>query len=233
MDKQFVEIDGKKFLADEKGEVIKGEDGSPVPFVEDNNNDGKAEDKSSLEDKPLEELAKLNPAIKRLIDERNEMLKKLEERAKAEEAERRKNAEKNGEWQKIADEERAKRELIEKKLAEKEELLGKYKGSVESILKEAIKTIPEEKRSLIPDKFSPREKLEYITRNAAILGAKIIGSVGDKVDKNDEAPNTNEEAKLVAEIEELMNKGANRTHLETNLMLEKSRKLQELRASKK
>lgn len=225
---KFVEVDGKKFVDDGSGKPKVGEDGKPVPFEE-----KKAEPpKVDLANAGLEELAKVNPHVAKMLADQTEEQKKAAEKKKEEEENQRKEAEKNGEWQKLADEFKKKNEDLTGLLDQKNEQLGKYVKSVETILAEVLKTIPKENLALVPDKFSPREKLEYITQNAKLLGAKIIGAAGGKIENNDTTPTATDEDKLVAEIDELKKKGGTRTASETELMLEKAKKLKEIRTKK-
>jgi hypothetical protein len=220
---KFVEVEGKKYVDDGSGKAKVGEDGKPILFVE------KKADALDLSTADLEALAKVNPAVAKMLAEKAEADKLLSQNEAARQEKERKDAESRGEWQKIADQEKLKREDVEKQLSAKTELLTKYVGSVESILKEVIATIPKENLTLIPEKFSNREKLEYITQNAKLLGAKINAAKGDKVDKNDIDVNGDGEAKLVAEIQALMTLGGKRTQAQSSEMVKKSQELQELR----
>lgn len=224
-DAKFVEIDGQKFEADDKGEAKLDDKGEKIPF--------KASDPApEAGEKSLEELAKDNPALQKLLDDK----KKLEEDAKkaADEAKAKaeEDAAKNGEWQTLAEQRKAEADKLKGDLDKKDEILGKYVGSVKSILAEVMKTIPKEKQGLIPDNFSPREKLEYITKNAKLLGASVAGAGTGGVDPNEVEPPADEEGKLVAEIEEL-NKKENKTSSDHTKAFELAKKLKELRAAKK
>lgn len=226
---KFVEVDGKKFVDDGSGKAKLGDDGKPVPFEEKKVEAPKIDNVAEAD---LEALAKVNPLVAKMLSEKSDAEKKLADQIKADDDAKRKTAEKNGEWQKLAEEERQKREKAEADLATKTEQLSKYVGSVESILKDVIATIPKEKLTLIPDGFSPRQKLEYITKNAKLLGAKVaINTTGEKVDGSDGAPAVTDEEKLVKEIEELRKKTP-RTASEDKLMFEKASALKALRAKK-
>jgi hypothetical protein len=89
----------------------------------------------------------------------------------------------------------------------------------------------EDKRSLIPENVSVLNKIEYIRKNAALLGVSLIGSKGSGIPPNENDPPVNDEMKLVKEIENLMAK-PNKTPQEEDLLWEKSKKLKELRAAK-
>lgn len=223
-EEKFVEVDGKKFVDDGTGKAKVDDKGLPIPFVE-----KKVDEKIDLATLDLEKLAKVNPHVAKMLSEKEEADKKLSDADKLRQEKERKDAEAKGEWQKIADQEKIKRTELEKELEIKKDLLTKYAVSVETILKEIMATIPKENLALIPEKFSSREKLEYITANAKLLGAKINASKGDGVDKNDVNVSGTEEEKLVAEIDALVKKGATRTAVETSDMYAKSKKLAELR----
>lgn len=236
--KDFVEIEGVKYQADpdNEGEALKDDEGNLVPFKEskddDGNGGGNPSPKLTIEDiekAELDELAKANPKVAKLLAEIKEKEKRLADIESAEEEKKRKEAEQKGEWQKLAEEERQKREEAEKGLKNSKELLSKYVGSVKTILNEVIETIPKENRGLIPKDFSPRQQLEYITQNAKLLGAKIIGAKGSPIDKSDSTPNATDEDKLVAEINTLMEK-TNKTPQEYELLTQKATELKKLRA---
>lgn len=221
----FIEVDGNKFVPDptDPSKAKIGEDGKPVPYVEQ-----KAPEIKDLSTAELEDLAKVNPKLAKFLSDKAETDKKLKDAADAEEKRKREDAEKRGEWQKIADDEKAKREAAEKRLAEQDEQLGKYRGSVESVVKEMMAQIPEANRSLVPADFSPRQKLEYITANAKVLGVKVVGGTG-KIDPSDKTPDGTDEGKMVARIEELMKKGKARTATENNELQELGSKLTAMR----
>ena len=234
-DIKFVEVEGAKFVADEKDPAKPKLDdkGEKIPFVEKKPGESDKVDESKLGELTIEELAKLSPAAAKLLEEKTareaaDKKREADEAAKAEE-----DAKKKGEWQKLAEERGVTIETLKKELGTKEEILGKYVGSTKQILAEVMKTIPKENVGLIPESFSPREKLEYITQNAKLLGATIVGSgKGGKVDKNDADPNATDEEKLATEIEELRKK-PNKTQTELNVMFEKAQQLKKLQTAKK
>ena len=225
-----VVIDGAKYEADptdpKKAKV--GEDGKPVPFKE---NAGGG-DKGGNADIDLEELAKTNPKVAKMLAEKKEADKKLADATKAQEEKERKEKEARGEFQKIAEDERKKREEVEVELEKKNTLLGKYVNSTKTILEEVMKTIPDEKKGLVPENFSAREKLEYITKNAKLLGATVAKTgKGGKIDENDNSPTATDEQQLLKDIDELIKKGGARTAAENQILWEKSKKLKVLRAA--
>jgi hypothetical protein len=228
MTKKFVEIEGKKVEANDAGEAIKNDKGEFIPFVEDGgkkpDDDGKGGNDA---DKTLEELAKTNPAVAKLLADKLEADKKASDAEALASKARQDELAKKGEWEKLAKEQADEIARLKAEDTKKSAILGKYQGSVQSILNEVLKTIPKEKLGLIPEDFSERQKLEYITRNAKLLGATIVAK-GDKVDKNDGTPDATEEQTLIKELQALIDKGAKRTQAEDQLMVEKGRKIKEL-----
>lgn len=133
-----------------------------------------------------------------------------------------------GDWEKLAREREVALTEAQKQLGIKDDIIGKYKGSTKNVLDNLLKTIPDDKKALIPADYSERQQLEYIIGNASFFGAKpIVGGGG--VPPNDPPPAVTAEDTLVKEIDELVKKGATRTLSETNAMIEKSGKLKALR----
>jgi len=171
------------------------------------------EKKTETEKKSLEDLAKENPELAKLIEERKALQDKIdaEETArKAKEAEdaklRDEDAQKKGEWEKLANDRAAKIAELEKEMASKSDHLDKYILTTNTTLENIMQTIPEENRGLIPADYSPRQKLEYITTNAKLLGAKVSEAKGGSVPPNDKQPAGTEEEKLQTEFNELQKK---------------------------
>lgn len=230
-DSEFIEIEGEKYQVDPEDNTkpLLDDDGNKVKFEK--KDDGDPEDKKDKGgDKTIDQLAEENPAIKALLDEVNGLRteKTAAEKAAAKAAEE--AAEKNGEWKSLAESYKTERDNLQAQLEQKETQLGKYVGSVKQILKEVMETIPADKRGLVPDNFSAREKLEYITKNAKLLGANVSKKNNGGVPPNDEAPLT-DEAKLVSEIAELQKK-ENKTSVDHDKLFELSKKLKEIRAAK-
>jgi len=237
-DGKFVEIDGVKYAPDEKDPTKAAVDskGEKVLFKEaeetpEEKTAREKNDKKGGVEKTLEELAKNNPELQKVLDDK----KKLEdEKTKADKDAKEASdaaAEKNGEWQKLAEDRKADVDRVTKELEQKEEILGKYVNSTKAILKDVMVTIPEENRGLIPENFSPREKLEYISKNAKVLGAKV-GGKGGGVGKNDSDPVPTEEAKLISDIEELRKK-ENKTQSDHTKIFELAKKLKEVQAARR
>lgn len=218
---KFVEVEGKKFIDDGTGKPKLDDKQQPIPFVE-----KKVEKQEAVElDKlSVEELAEKNPHIKKMLEDR----KKAEDDAKKAQEE---EARKKGDFENLFKQKEGEVTTLKDTLTQKEEQLGKYVESVKLILSEVLKTIPKEKLSLIPEKFSPREKLEYITQNAKLLGANVVVNK-DTVIKNEEEPEVTDEDKLRKEIDELMKKGATRTSVDNDQLFQKSAALKKLMAAK-
>ena len=235
---KFVELDGKKFIPDDddptKAKV--GEDGKPVPFKEDDKGDdgkdGKEDDE--LADKSLEDLAKVNPAVAKMLEDQEDAKKEKEKEEKEKKDAEDKKAGEDGKWQDLAEERKIKNESLQKDLDKNGEILGKYVNSTKEILKNVIDTIPEENRGLIPEDFSPRQQLEYITKNQKLLGAKVSQAQGGKVGKNDDTPIGTQEEELIKEIGEFTKKARDNTitAAENEIFYEKAKALKELRAKR-
>lgn len=228
-DVKFVEVEGQKFVDDGTGKPKVGDDGKPVPFVEKKQDVPPA---IKVEEADLETLAKSNPHVAKLLDEKRQReaddAKSAEERKKAEEE----DAKKKGEWQKLADERGAKLTEAEGKLKTKDEMLGKYVETTKAVLAKFLALVPKERQSLIPADFSERQKLEYVMTNLEALGVTSAFGKGGDIPKNDDAPNATEEGKIVARIDELTKKGGARTRAEDSEMFELAGKLKAIRQKK-
>ena len=223
---KYIVIDGVKYEIDpnDKTKAKLDADGKPIPYKEDEGN------KVDLSKISLDELKKANPDIAKAFNDLDELRKKQDEDAKAKEEADRKAKEDAGKWQEIAEEEKRKRLEIEGNAKKSEEVLGKYKETVTSILDNTLKSIPEDKRALVPADYSPRKKLEYITNNAKILGINMSpANKGGDVPPNDKDINLDEESKVTKEYDELLKKGKDRTPMETQQMLELAKKIKEIR----
>lgn len=237
-----VEIDGEKYQAnpDKPEEALLDDKGEKIPFKKEEAPAETDEQKTAREAKEkltvdigkmsIEEIAKSNPIVAEALKEgktAKEALVKAGVDAKAAEE---KEAEEKGEFKRLAEERATEIKILKSDATKKDEVLTKYKGSVEKILKEVESTIPDDKKTLIPEGFSPRQRLEYITQNATFLGAKTITNSGDgKTPKNEATPASTEEQKLAQEIDELQKK-ENKTPTELDTMSEKARQLKDLRA---
>jgi hypothetical protein len=198
-----VEIDGVTYEADPDdptkakevdGEKVKYEKKDPKPA-----DPPKPDDLPDISKMSTEEVAALNPEIKKL----------LEEKAEREEADRKAADDKKkeeGKHEELLKERDTEIEDLKKKLGKKETILEKYVGSVKQVLEQVKGDIPKDNLGLIPDNFSPREQLEYITKNAKLLGVKVGTGSGGGVDPNDTDPNATDLQKYQTEFEELQKK---------------------------
>jgi len=177
----------------------------------------------------LDELRKANPDIAKALKDADDAKSALDKFNKEKEDADRKAKADQGKWQELAEEETAKRKNAENLATKSEEILNKYKSTVNGILEETIKTIPEDRRNLIPSDYSARKKLEYINNNAKVLGVSIGGKKGGEVPPNDKDINLDEESKVQKDYDELLKKGKDRTQIETAQMLELAKKLKEIR----
>ena len=219
---KYIVIDGVKYQIDpnDNTKALLDANGKPVPYVEDEGN------KVDLSKISLDDLKKANPDIAKAFNDLDDLRKKQDDDAKAKEEADRKAKEEAGKWQEIAEEEKKKRELATGELKKNEEVLGKYKDTVNSILTNVLKDVPADKLELIPADFNPRKKLEYITKNAKVLGVSISPvNKGGEVPPNNKDINLDEESKVTKEYEELLKKGKDRTPMETNQMIELAKKI--------
>ena len=223
---KFVEVDGKKFIDDGQGKPKLDDKQQPIPFEE------KKVDKVDIkiEDADLDALAKVNPHVARVLQEQKERaekdaLKAEEDKKKADE-----EAGKKGEWQKLADERLQTVETLKKDIKSRDDMLIGYKQTIENILKPVLASIPKDKLSLIPSDFSPRQQLEYVMKNATVLGIAGVVAKGGDVPKNDGKTGTELEV-MVTRFEELRKK-TGRTMAEDNELLEIAKKLKEAQQKK-
>lgn len=230
-----VEVDGKKFVADETDPTKPKLDDKqqPVPFTEGKKDDTaapKIEDLSKLE---LAELAKLNPALAALLDEHGKLKTSLTKKEQEDKDAAEKALAEQGKWQDLANKRGEDLASITKERDQKEEQLGKYVETTKIVLDGLLKSIPKENLSLIPAEFSPRQQLEYIIKNADRLGAKV-NAIDGKIDRNETTPTGTDEDKLMARITELTTKANSRTATNAELveLREAGSKLTQLRRAK-
>lgn len=226
-------IDDVKYEAnpDKPEEALLGDDGEKVLFKETEVIPPK-EDETDVSKMSIEDLAKTNPALAKVLEDGETAKKDLATKEQAEKDKKEKKEEDDGEWKKLANERKDKIDILEKGNTKKDELIVKYKGSLGKVLENAISQIPEENRGLVPAEFSDRQKLDYISTNAKTLGIKSIVNLGDKkIPDNDETKLGTEEQQLVKELSDLQEK-ENKTPAELDDMFEKSKALKTLRAEK-
>lgn len=234
MDK-YIEIDGVKYEIDpnDKTKALLDDKGNPIPYTEEKKEDKKEDDKNKVDLSKinLDELRKANPDIAKALKDAEDAKNALAKINKDNEEADRKSKADQGKWQELAEEETKKRREAESNATKFEELLNKYKSTVNGILEETVKTIPEDRRNLIPSDYSARKKLEYINSNAKILGVTLGGKKGGEIPPNDKDINLDEESKVQKSYDELLAKGKDRTDIETAQMLELAKKIKEIRAA--
>lgn len=229
---KYIVIDGVKYVIDpdDKTKALLDDKGEKIPYTEDDDKDkDKDKDKVDLSKISLDELRKANPDIAKALQDAEDAKKALEKINKDKEEADRKSKADQGKWQELAEEETKKRREAEALATKSEEILNKYKSTINGILEETLKTIPEDKRGLIPKDFSARKKLDYINSNTKALGVTIGGKKGGEVPPNDKDINLDEESKVQKEYDELLKKGKDRTQIETSQMLQLAKKLKEIR----
>lgn len=232
--KKYIEIDGVKYQIDPNDETkaLLDDKEEKIPYVEDDDKDNdkdKDKDKIDLSKISLDELRKANPDIAKALKDAEDAKSALDKFNKDKEDAERKAKADQGKWQELAEEETNKRKEAEALATKSEEILNKYKSTVNGILEETIKTIPEDRRNLIPSDYSARKKLEYINNNAKTLGVVIGGKKGSQVPSNDKEINLDEESKVQKDYDELLKKGKDRTQMETAQMIQLAKKLKEIR----
>lgn len=234
---KVIEIDGKKYEADDNGKAVVGEDGKPKPYVEPKPTD---DDKKSKDDDgekfdpanaELEELAKVNPKLADFMKQAQDNAKAVDDAKKAADDAERKKLEEKGEWEKLAQTEKDKREKLEADLAKSNELLGKHKTTIKSALDALLKEIPEDKKALIPDSFTERQQFEYIIKNADLLGVKsVVTNKGGGVPQNDDNPQ-DDEVVMQKRFDELREK-KDKSRAEENELLDIAKKLKDIKLKK-
>jgi len=197
-DVQFVEIDGKKYIPDDTDKTkAKEVDGKKVEYVAPV--PPKKDDAPDLSKMTTEEIANLNPEVKKLLQEKADR--------EAADAKAKQDADlAAGKHEEVIKSKDAEIDKLKKELGTKGEILEKYVGSVKQVLEQVLKDIPKDNIGLIPESFSPREKLEYITKNAKLLGVKVGTGKGGGVPPNEDDPNTTDLQKYQAEFETLQKK---------------------------
>ena len=240
----FVEIDGVKYKQDpdNEGEALKGEDGKPVPYEEkkagDDDKGGKKDDgDGGKKDEPkdpskmsLDELKKLNPDVAKALQEGDDARKQLEEAEEKRQKEEEEKLKEQGKWQELAESAKTEAQKAKDEAKKANELLGKYKGTVDSLLESVLGQVPDDKKGLIPSGFSNRQKLEYAIENSKFLGISVVNK-GGGVPPNDGNAPTDDEGELQKELNDLMAKES-RTYTEDQRMIEVSKKLKEVRKAK-
>lgn len=237
-DAKFIEIDGDKFEVDESdpSKAKVGENGEKIPFKETTPEETPEEKKireaaeeAAKGGKSLKELAKDNPELQKLLDDKEKREADDIKKQKEAEVAKEEAAKKSGEWKELAEERGQTVEQLKKDLSQKEEILGKYVNSTKTILKDVMATIPKDKQGLVPPTFSPREQLEYISKNAKMLGANVSGK-GGGVPPSDDDVYPSEEAKIQAQIDEIKKQEV-KTQSDHTKMFELAKKIKDIRAA--
>jgi hypothetical protein len=226
----FITIDGVKYKVDpsDSTKALLDSEGKMVVFEE----PAPAGDKPDLSKLSLEELRKANPEAAKALQDLDDLRKANEDAQNKKQEENDKALQEQGKWQELAESNNKKRKDAEEIARKANETLGKYKDTMGTILENFMQGIPEDKKALIPQDYSPRKKLEYITANATVLGANISPiNKGAGIPKSEDKPDLDEEAKLSKEFDELMAKGRVRTPMETQRMMELAKKIKELRTA--
>ena len=216
-------IDGVKYKVDpqDNSKALLDSEGKPIPYVEPTPSPAPNPSKKSLDD-----LAKEDPDVARLVAENKRLAEEQTERERKAEAERTEQLRKNGEFQKLADEAETRASNLKEKLSEANAIIDKYKGTVNEIRDEMVAQIPDDKKSLVPD-GSAKSQIEYIRKNAKFLGVSLLTKMGSDVPPNKETPPLDEESKLRKEFHDLMAKGS-LTQTEQNRLTELSKLLKKL-----
>lgn len=224
--KKFVIIDGVKYLADANDETKAAVDdkGEKILWVE------PKEDTPPKKASSLEDRAKEDPDIARLLAEKQQLEADKAERERIADEERQEALRKNGEFEKLANEERIKREEAVRERDEHRNVLKNYKAVVSDIRDELLNQIPEDKRSLVPTD-NAKNQIEYIRKNAKFLGVSLLTKAGSDVPPNQDTPPLDETAKLRKEFSDLMSK-ENLTPTESNRLNELSVLIKQLNNKK-
>lgn len=209
------EVDGKFYHVDAKGEfVLDGEGNKKVATAEevkqfqkkgdDDKGDSKKVDLAKVD---LDTLAESNPAVAKLIADAKNAAEALEAKTKAEQEAEAEALKSKGEFEQLYQGALGEVEKYKGEATKHSETLEKYKGTINTILEQVVADIPEDRVGLIPTDFSPRKKLEYITKNSAALGVKHSPiSRGGDIPPNDKDMPTDDKSKLHARFVELQGK---------------------------
>jgi len=238
--KKYIIINGVKYKIDPKDrtKALKNDKGEKIKYVEETEDEKKKREEKEKEKKDdkkidlskvsLDELKKVNPAVAKLMSSVGDIEKKLTDIEKEKEEKGKKKKEKEGKFQELYEDAEAKRKELQNDATKSEAILGKYKSTINKIVEDNLKIIPEDKHALIPQDYSARKKLEYITENAKILGIKA-GGKGGKIPNSDDDINLDEESKTQKRFDELKELGAERTPIQNKEYVETGRKIKEIR----
>lgn len=142
------------------------EDPAPEPKDDGDGKDPKPVEPVDPSGLSLDQLKDLNPEVAKLITESEDAHEKLREIEEKREEDAENKMKEEGKWKELAETEKSKRKELEKEVTKKDALLDSYISTTKNILEGVINKIPEEKKALIPEKFSEKQKLEYIQKNS-------------------------------------------------------------------
>ena len=180
----------------------------------------------------LEDLAKQNPAVAKVLTDLNDTKETMQKMIDDNEAKKQEEAKKGGEFQKLFEEEQAKNKELKGQNKKLEETLSGYKDSTDKMLDKLLTGIPEEKKKLIPTEYSPRKKLDYVFENAEFLGIESPMSKGSSVPPNNAKPALDVEQQLIKEFQELKDK-PNKNQAEWDLFFAKGKQIKEIQEKKR
>jgi len=210
-------------IQDESEEDTTDENPSEETDEEKTTEDHNDTDEVDYSEVDLETLKKKNPEVAELVKEANEAKEKLTKKEEAEKEQEKKKAKEKGKFQELYEVAETEIKQVKAERDEKEEILTKYVDTVKNILKGIENDIPEENKGLIPEDYSPRQRLEYITNNAKVLGVSVT-SKGSKINSNEDTPNLTEEQSIRRRLKELDKKNT-LTYEEEDEMFDLSQKL--------
>ena len=235
--KKFIEIEGVKYKIDPDDETkpLLDDKGEKIPYVEEKPVAPVVPPKDPAPpDQSLEALAKTNPEVARMLQEKKELEEDKRKQDEAAEIERKAQLEKNGEFQILAKESDDKRITSEAKQTEQTEIIKKQNDAFKGLRDDMVSQIPEDKRTLIPE-VSARKQIDYIRANAKHLGVSILNK-GGAIPNNGNNPPLDEEGELTKRFNEYLKRSEDHpesmTIRDKDDMLDIGRKLKEIRANK-
>lgn len=185
------------------------------PDLKGDNKDNKQPDDPSKIEKLSSKVEQVIGRATKAEKERDEALLKLKDLEEAEMKEK-------GEFKDLADQKATELLAANTKLEDLEAQIKESDEAITKLLKIEIENIPEENRSLIPEDYTPRKKLNWIIERRELLTGKKSVSNQD-LPKNDSKV-TEIEAKR-KRVEDLKEKGRMRTEPEEYELVELSREL--------
>lgn len=212
---------------DEDKDKDKKPDEKPEDKDKSKDNDRKDDDKEMIPKGKFDQTYKEKKDAERRAEEAEKKLKERDEE----------DQRKRGEFEKLADGYKSKAETTEKELAEAKKAREEDEKVFEDMLAKELEGIPDDRKTLIPEDYSTRQKLRYINANREALSASKGGKAPEKgkPDSNGKKPD-DELATLEAEREELFKKNREQRGLfgaDAKRMIEVTRKITELKAAQK